>query len=145
MSKVADIVKKKGSAVMSIGPGARAIDAALLMNEHKIGALVVLEDDRIVGIVSERDMMRRVVAARLNPDEVVIRDVMTTSVVTCRLETPLDEARRLFQSRRIRHLPVVDDGDRVEGVISIGDLNAWQLDGQAVEIKHLHDYLYGAA
>lgn len=144
MARVADILKDKGSAVFTVGPDARAIDAALLMNEHKIGALVVLDGGSIVGIISERDMMRRVVAAQLDPREALVRDIMTHPVVTCRPDAPIDEAQRIFQSRRIRHLPVVDPGGGLEGMISIGDINAWQLHGQEVQIKHLREYLYGS-
>lgn len=145
MSKVREILARKGSDVVSIGPEARAIDAALLMNEHKIGALVVLQGAELIGIISERDMMRRVVAERRDPETVAVRDVMTRPVVTCRADTKMDEARQIFRSRRIRHLPVVDEAGRIEGMISIGDLNAWQLDGQEVVIHHLQEYLYGAA
>jgi len=144
MARVADILKEKGSAVMSIGPDARAIDAALLMNEHKIGALVVLDAGSIVGIISERDMMRRVVAAHRDPDRTPVHEVMTHPVVTCRPDAHIDDARKIFQSRRIRHLPVVDEDGGLEGMISIGDINAWQLNGQEVQIRHLQEYLYGS-
>ena len=145
MSKVREILAQKGTAVVTIGPDARAIDAALLMNEHKIGALPVVEVGELIGIISERDMMRRVVAARLHPDDVPVREVMTRPVVTCRPDTTIDQARELCRSRRIRHLPVVDPHNQLRGMISIGDLNAWQLNGQEVVIQHLHEYLYGAA
>ncbi len=145
MSKVCEILAQKGTAVVTIGPSAKAFDAALLMNEHKIGALPVVEYGSLIGIISERDMMRRVVATRLNPDDVPVREVMTRPVVTCRSETTIDQARELCRARRIRHLPVVDPLNQIIGMISIGDLNAWQLDGQEVVIQHLHEYLYGAA
>ncbi len=143
MPRVVDVLRHKGSAVMTIGPDARAIDAALLMNEHKIGALVVLDVGQIVGIISERDMMRRVVAERKDPEAVPVHEVMTRPVITCQPEATLDEARRTFQTRRIRHLPVVDEHGGLEGLISIGDLNAWELNGQEVEIQYLHEYIYG--
>ena len=145
MSRVADVIKRKGSVVVSIGPDARVIDAALLMNKHKIGALVVLDVDRIVGIISERDMMRRIVAAKRDPDTVAVREAMTAPVVTCQPNTKIDDARKTFQSKRIRHLPVVDEQGGLEGMLSIGDINAWQLTGHAVEIRHLQEYIYGLA
>jgi len=145
LSKIRDIIAQKGTAVVTIGPDARAIDAALLMNEHKIGALPVVEFGELIGIISERDMMRRVVAARLSPDDVPVRAVMTRPVVTCRPDTRIEESREIFRNRRIRHLPVVDEHGRIGGMISIGDLNAWQLNGQEAEIQHLHEYLYGGA
>lgn len=145
MAKVSQILGNKGGQVMSIGPDVSVLDASLVMNEHRIGALVVLEVGKIVGIISERDVLRRVVAERRDPEATRVQEVMTQKVVTCQADTPLEDARKLFQSRRIRHLPVVDAGGGLEGMISIGDLNAWQLSGQEIEIRHLHEYLYGVA
>lgn len=143
MANVRQVLAHKGSQVLSIGPGATALDAALLMNEHKIGALVVLEQGRVAGIFTERDVLRRVVAKRLDPATVSVRDVMTREVVCCTPETELDDARAIFMRQRIRHLPVVDERGRLEGLISIGDLNAWQLEGQSLELHYLHEYIYG--
>jgi CBS domain-containing protein len=143
MPKVQDVVSQKGSEVLAVGRSASVLDAALLMNEHKIGALVVLEDSRVCGMFTERDVLQRVVADRRDPASLKVQEVMTTEVVTCQPETKLDEARVIFKQRRIRHLPVVDEDKKIVGMISIGDLNAWTLNGQETHIAALEEYLYG--
>jgi len=145
MPHVDQILCRKDSRVLSIGPRATVLDAAIMMNDHQIGALVVCESGRVVGIITERDVLRRVVARRIDPVEVTVGQVMTHEVVCCTRDTKLDEARNLFMTRRIRHLPVVDRMGHVEGMISIGDLNAWQLDGQSATIHYLREYLYGTS
>lgn len=145
MARIKDILARKGSAVISISPVSRVVDAAQLMNEHQIGALVVLEGSALVGIISERDMMRRVIAERRDPNRETVGAVMTSPVVTCRPDAKIDDVKMLFRMRRIRHLPVIDDRDRLAGMVSIGDLNAWQLNDQLVEIQYLYEYLHGAA
>jgi CBS domain-containing protein len=145
MPKVTQILSAKGSQVLSVSPNATVLDAALLMNEHKIGALVVSEAGNVVGIFTERDVLRRVVAKRLDPANVRIADVMTREVVCCELDTEIEEAKAVFMNRRIRHLPVVDADGYLQGLISIGDLNAFQLDGHERTIHYLHEYLYGHA
>src|SRR5437773_191909 len=102
MSKVKDILVTKGSHVQSIGPRVCVLDAAVLMNEHKIGCLVVLEAGRVVGMFSERDILQRVVVPRRDPAETLVADLMTTEVVCCRQHTSLDEARGVMKNRRIR-------------------------------------------
>ncbi|MFA9479592.1 CBS domain-containing protein [Phycisphaerales bacterium AB-hyl4] len=143
MPTAREVLKNKGSHVFSIGPQATAHEAALLMNEHKIGCLVVLDGGCIVGIFTERDMLRRVVARRLDPADALVGDVMTREVVCCQPDATLDDARSVIMHRRIRHLPVVDDRGRLNGLISIGDLNAWQITGQEIEIQYLHEYIHG--
>lgn len=143
MSKVVEILHEKGSQVYSIGKEATVLDAALLMNDHKIGALVVTEAGQVVGMFTERDVLRRVVAERRDPAQTTIGEVMTADVVCSTAETTIDEARHVMKTRRIRHLPVVDDEVGLLGMVSIGDLNAWQLDGQERTIHSLHEYLYG--
>lgn len=143
MATVNDVLKQKGSQVFSIGPKASVLDAALLMNEHRIGGLVVLQSAKVAGIITERDVLRRVVAQRVDPADVTVKDVMTADVYVCRKNASIDEARNLFKNKRIRHLPVVDDKGRLEGMISIGDINGWQLNGQEATITYLKEYLYG--
>lgn len=143
MATVNDVLKQKGSQVFSIGPKASVLDAALLMNEHRIGGLVVLQSNKVAGIITERDVLRRVVAQRLDPAEVAVKDVMTLDVYVCKKHVPIEDARSIFKNQRIRHLPVVDDNGRLEGMISIGDINGWQLNGQEATITYLKEYLYG--
>jgi len=144
MAAVRDILANKGSHVMSVGPEATVLDAATLMNDQKIGALIVLEQGRVVGMFTERDVLRRVVGERRDPATTKVCEVMTAEVVCCRPDTELDEARTAMKTRRIRHLPVVEGGnDTLHGVVSIGDLNAHMANTQEQTIHLLQEYLYG--
>lgn len=143
MATVRDILEHKGTDVLTIPPSATVYEAAVLMNEHKIGALVVLYQERLVGIITERDIMRKIVAQRRDPAETPVEEVMTSEVVCGRVNTSFEEARGVMANRRIRHLPVVDDDDRLLGLISIGDLNAYQSTSQERTIYLLHEYIYG--
>lgn len=143
MGTVREILAKKGTHVWSVGKDATVLDAALLMNEHRIGALVVLEGGRVAGMFTERDVLRRIVAAQRDPVQTRVAEVMTEEVACCTPETSIDEARGAMKNRRIRHLPLVDNDRRLLGMISIGDLNAYQADGQEQTIYLLQEYLYG--
>jgi CBS domain-containing protein len=145
MAAVRDILAGKGSHVLSIGPDATVLDAALLMNEHKVGSLLVKSAGRLVGIITERDLLQRVMAQRRDQAEAVVADVMTAELACCRPETTVDEARAVMKNRRIRHLPVLDDDDRLLGLVSIGDLNAHLSHDQEVTIHVLHEYIHGRA
>jgi CBS domain-containing protein len=145
MPTVRDILAVKGPHLQSIGPDATVLDAALLMNEHKIGSLMVMSAGRLVGIITERDLLARVVSQRRDPAETPVHSVMTTEVACCRPETTVDEARGVMKNRRIRHLPVVDESDQLLGLVSIGDLNAYLSHDQEVTIHILHEYIYGRA
>ncbi|HZY85666.1 MAG TPA: CBS domain-containing protein [Gemmataceae bacterium] len=144
MATVREILARKGSHVFTIGPTATVLDAALLMNEHKVGALVVIDDGRgVVGMFTERDVLRRVVGEQRDPATTVVADIMSTEVVCATPNTTIDEARGAMKNRRIRHLPLVDDDRRLTGLISIGDLNAYQTSDHEQTIYLLHEYLYG--
>ncbi len=143
MSTVQELIKEKGSQVLSTVPETSVLDAALLMNEHKIGCLVVTEAGRVAGIITERDVLQKVVAARVDPAKAKVGEVMTNPVYCCRRATELEEARYIFKTRRIRHLPVVDEEGMLQGLISIGDLNAWQSSAQELTITYLNEYIYG--
>jgi CBS domain-containing protein len=142
MATVMAILTNKGSHVLTIGKEATVIQAALLMNEHKVGALVVTEGDQVAGMFTERDVLRRVVGEQRDPANTRVAEVMTTEVLCCEPHTSIDEARGVMKNRRIRHLPVVDDG-RLCGLVSIGDLNAHQMTSQEHTIHLMHEYLYG--
>ena len=143
MSQVRDILERKGTQVWTIGKEATVLQAALLMNEHKIGALVVTESGRIVGMFTERDVLRRIVAEQRNPSNTAIADVMTGEVLCCTPQTLLEEARTVMMQRRIRHLPVAMDDGELLGMISIGDLNAYHQASQDQTIFMMTEYLYG--
>lgn len=143
MATVKDILARKGTQVRSIGPGATVLQAAQTMNEHKIGALVVLEDDHIVGMFTERDVLRRVVGEERAPATTAVADVMTAEVACCTPQTSIEEARTAMKDRRIRHLPVVDGEGHLLGLVSIGDLNAFEAASREETIFWMHEYLYG--
>jgi len=114
------------------------------MNEHGVGALLVINDEgRLVGIFTEHDVLRRIVAVERIPSAVTISEVMTGEVACCTPETSTDEASGIFRQHRIRHLPVISiDGD-VLGLISIGDLNAYHTNHQTVTTHFLHEHMHG--
>lgn len=145
MANVQAIVSRKGSQVLTVRPETSVLDASKLMNEHKIGALIVLDGERVRGMFTERDVLRRIVAEQRDPAATTVQEVMTEKVVTCSPDIEIDNARNIFMSKRIRHLPVLDQDDRLVGMISIGDLNAWELTGQEMKIAALEEYLYGMA
>src|SRR3954452_3074450 len=99
MAKVREILDRKGSQVLTIGRDATVLDAALLMNEHKLGALVVLDSGEVIGMFSERDILQRVVGEQRDPAKTLVADVMTTEVVCCTLETTIEEARGAMKNR----------------------------------------------
>ena len=142
MSTIRDLLAKKGVEVATISPDATALDAADLMNERRIGALCVLEGDTLVGVFTERDLLNRVVSAKLDPASTKIADVMTSQVSTCGPEGKTDDCTALMSDKHIRHLPVVEEG-KVVGIVSTGDLMALQLVERQALIEALHQYLYG--
>jgi CBS domain-containing protein len=129
--------------VLTIGKDATVLEAALVMNEHRVGAVVVLDGGQVAGMFTERDVLRRVVGERRDPVTTPVSAVMTTEVVCCTPETTVEEARVAMKDRRIRHLPVVDGGGRLQGLISIGDLNAHEATSQEQTIHLLNEYIYG--
>lgn len=143
MATVRDILAGKGKRIESIAPSATVLDAAIYMNDKKIGALLVLDQGRLVGIVTERDIMQRVVAQRRDPAETAVEEVMTTEVACCQTDTSLEEVRGVMKNRRIRHLPVIDADEHLVALISIGDINAYQTNTQEQTIHLLHEYIYG--
>ncbi len=127
----------------SIGPMASVLEATQQMNRHKIGALIVKDQDRVVGIITERDILTRVVADQRSPSETSVEDVMTTELACCLTDSDLDEVSGVMKNRRVRHVPVVDHDGRLHGVVSIGDLNAWDADGKETTIHFLSEYIHG--
>lgn len=143
MATMRDILTGKGRQIFTISPQATVFEAAVLMNEHRIGALVVTEGGRLAGMFTERDILQRVVAHQRDAATTPVAEVMTSEVACCQLHTSLEEARTVMKVRRIRHLPVVDENDKLLGLISIGDLNAHEANSQEMTIHLLHQYIYG--
>jgi CBS domain-containing protein len=143
MVTVQELLGRKGSHVITVGADATVLDAALVMNEHRVGAVVVVDEGRIQGMFTERDVLRRVVGERRDPTQTSVSEVMTRDVFCCTPQTSLEEARGTMKNRRIRHLPVVSGDNQLLGLISIGDLNAHQATAQEQTIHLLQEYLYG--
>lgn len=142
MSLVRDVLAGKDSDVCTIGPDKTVLDAAALMNHRRIGAVVVIDGDKIVGIFTERDVMNRVVADKKDAATTMIREVMTTKVAFCEQDTTLEACRGVMTKHKIRHLPVVEDG-KLRGMISSGDILARRLQEHEETIKYLHEYMHG--
>ena len=141
MPAVRDILARKGTLVVTATPGTTVLEAARLMNQRGIGAVVVMEGASLRGIFTERDLMVRVVAEQKDPSATLVGEVMSRRLVTARAETKIDECAALMTQQRIRHLPVLS-GDTLAGVITIGDLLAFRLDEQEMTITQLNSYLY---
>ena len=145
MPTVQDILHTKSNVVHCIEPGATVLGAIHKMNQHKLGALVVKGGEQVVGMFTERDVLRRVAGEMRNPGEVKVAEVMTSEVICCAPQDELDDVSAIMSQRRIRHLPVCDAGGRLHGMISIGDLNAFNVTQQEAQIHFLNDYIYGRA
>lgn len=143
MPNVADLLNAKGAGVHTICRSDTVLEAAKLMNERRIGALVVVESgypDVPVGMFTERDVLTRVVAEQRPPGTTKVADVMTSRILTCALSTDLDEVRTVMRSERIRHLPVLDNQHHLCGMISLGDLNQAQVKVLVETIQYLEMY-----
>jgi CBS domain-containing protein len=145
---VKEILAKKGPFVASIGREQTVLDAAREMNARRIGALVVTDGDNVVGIVTERDIMTKVVALQLEPAKTRIGQIMTCPVACCRLDTSVEECSSVMTTKRIRHLPVVERGKLV-GIITSGDILARRvaqqkerIDDLEQSVDYLHQYIY---
>ena len=103
----------------------------------------VMDGGRVCGIFTERDILRRLVVARRDPSQTAVRDVMTAEVVCCKPHTTIDEARGVMKNRRLRHLPVLDGGGLLCGMVSIGDLNAYETNDKEMTIHFLQEYISG--
>lgn len=139
--KVENILQTKGSAVVTVRSNARVSDAVTLLNEHNIGALIVLDSsDHVVGILSERDVIRRMAGDHITPMSKPVSDCMTANPVSCRLEDSIDDLMQTMTRRRIRHVPVIEDG-RLAGMVSIGDVVKRKIAETEEEAAALREYI----
>jgi CBS domain-containing protein len=143
MPTASDILARKGFSVFVVPSSATVLEAVERMNQLRVGAVVVMDQGRMRGMFTERDVLRRVVGERRTPSTTHVHDVMTTEVICCGPDTDMEEISSIMKERRVRHLPVCDrDGDLL-GMISIGDVNALHTTHQEATITYLSDYLYG--
>ncbi len=140
MKFVRQLLEDKGHDIVAISPDSSVLAAIRLMADRSIGALVVTEHGRLVGIVSERDYARKVILKGRSAEDTPVRDIMTRDVVTAGCGDSVRECMNTMTVRRIRHQPVVDDGE-LKGVISIGDLVKAIIADQQQEIEQLEQYI----
>ncbi len=143
METVQHLLQTKNSEIWSVSPEATVFEALQLMAEKDVGALLVMEGEKLVGIFSERDYARKVILQDRSSRQTRVREIMTSQVVCVSPEQTLDECMALMTARHIRHLPVVDRDERVVGVVSIGDVVKAVISDQALLISHLHNYILG--
>ena len=142
MATVLQILKTKGNAVCSVSPDSMVIDALKLMAEKNIGAVIVTENNKLVGIFSERDYARKVVLKDKASDSTRISEIMTSNVFTVKTSSSIDDCMKIMTDKNFRHLPVVDDG-KLMGVISLGDAVRFVIEEQKDTIKNLESYISG--
>ncbi len=140
MTTVKQMLDRKGYEVWTIEPEQTVFEAISLMVDKGIGALVVVKDDKVVGIVSERDYMRNVILRGRSSRQTPVADIMSTHVIGTNLKRSAEECMAIISEKRIRHLPVMDDGKLI-GIISIGDLVKSIIDHQQFMIEQLENYI----
>ena len=139
--KVADILKTKGSNIYAVLPNITVYDALELMCEKNIGVLMVMENDQLIGIFSERDYARKVVLVNRTSRETLISDIMTTTVITVAPADSIEHCMELMSNKKIRHLPVALNA-KVSGLISISDVVTAIIQTQKETILHLENYIH---
>jgi CBS domain-containing protein len=138
--RIASVLETKGRQVATVAADVPVFMAVLEMNERRIGSLLVVEEDRVIGILTERDILTRIVARVRDPITTLVGEVMTDQVITVSPETTIAEALIVVTDRRCRHLPVLDHG-RLCGLVSAGDLTSWLVREQERTIVDLYGYI----
>jgi CBS domain-containing protein len=140
--QIGSLLGKKGSGIWSLPPSASVYDAVAMMAEKQIGALLIIEGETLVGIVSERDYARKLILKGRSCTDTPLADIMSAPVVTVTPSHTIEQCMRLITEKRIRHLPVTEAG-RVVGMVSIGDLVKWTITAQQETISQLEAYIGG--
>jgi CBS domain-containing protein len=141
VAHVSDLLDHKGHDVLKIEAGATVLDAIKRMVEGNVGALLVMDGERIAGIVTERDYLRRVTLEGREESDTAVREIMSGPLVYVTEDTTVEECMAVMTERRIRHLPVLDEGKQLAGIVSIGDVVKFQSAKQDVQIRLLTDYI----
>ena len=142
MKTLEQILEIKGHAVLTARPDATVFEGLSLLAEHEVGALVVLDVDRPVGLFSERDYARKVILKGLSSRNVLVRDIMASPVISVDATLTVDKALGIMTERRIRHLPVLGGQEQITGIVSIGDLVKDIIAEQQFTIEQLQHYIY---
>jgi len=143
MKRIDQLLREKGTDFWAVAPGSTVFKALELMEEKNIGAVLVMEEERLAGIFSERDYARKVVLAGKSSKDITVDQIMTSKVVCIKPEQSIEECMALMTDKHIRHLPVIE-GDRVVGVISLGDVVRAMISEQGFIISQLEHYISGA-
>ena len=136
------ILAQKGSEIFSITPEATVFEAVELMANKNVGALLVIQNERLVGLISERDYTRKVMLRGKRSRETQVHEIMSSDLTVVSPREPVENCLRMMTDKRVRHLPVLD-GETIRGVISIGDLVKWVIATQSAAIAHLEMYISG--
>jgi CBS domain-containing protein len=142
MSTVRDMIRRKGGEVFGIAPDSTVYDALALMAKHNVGALLVMNGKEMVGIVSERDCVRKVDLKGKAARDTKISEIMTSNVITVNCDQPLEECEALMMEKSIRHLPVYD-GDELMGLLSVRDVMREMIEMQKTMLSELERYITG--
>jgi len=140
MALVSALIKHKGRLIYSVPPEAPVLEAIKVMAEHGVGALLVMQGDKLLGVVSERDYARKVILKGRSSSETNVSQIMSAPVLTVRPDQSVNDCMRIMTENRVRHLPVVE-GERVVGVLSIGDLVRTVVEEQQQTIAQLEQYI----
>jgi CBS domain-containing protein len=139
---ISEILKHKGSSAWSISPDATVFDAIQLMADKNVGALLVVEGGKLVGILSERDYTRKIALKGKSSKQTAVREILSGHVIHVQPTHTVQECMRLMTDHRVRHLPVLE-GEKIVGVVSIGDLVNWIISAQTTTIDQLRTYIAG--
>ena len=137
---ISALLERKGRKVFSVLPTVTISEAVAEMNRQRVGCMLVIEDDQLVGVFTERDVLKRVVGAGVDPTRTRVAEVMTANVITISPDATVEQAMVIFTEKRCRHLPVIEQG-RLVGTISIGDITRWMADSSRAEAEHLKNYI----
>ena len=142
MGRLSEILRSKGTDVLKIDASSTVFDALKKIVELNVGSILVTEDDKVVGIMTERDYLRKVAIHGRTSHDTIVSEIMSSPLVYVTPETTIEESMAIMTDRRIRHLPVIENDD-VVGIISIGDLVKFQSQEQSFQIKYLTEYISG--
>lgn len=139
---ISHLLEGKGRVLHTVPSGVTVAEAVKAMNQHRVGAILIMNGPRLAGIFTERDVLTRVVASGLDPRTTPVTQVMTDDVLTVPPETTVQEVMDIFANKRCRHLPVME-ADRLVGLISIGDVSRWVANQHRAEAESLRSYIAG--
>jgi CBS domain-containing protein len=134
------VLKQKGQIVWSVSPEDCVYDAIEIMANKHVGALMVVSEDKLVGVVSERDYARKVILQGKSSKQTLVKEIMTSPAIYLTPEQSVEDGMRVMTDKHIRHLPIVENGELL-GVVSIGDLVKWVISAQQYTISQLHSYI----